>query len=601
MTAPPAEPARQSLLERRSFFIFVLALLLGTTLVAEFRSYARPDTGFLLEAAGRVLDGGRLYVDVVEINPPLIVALNALAVLFARTLGLPEILVYRLGFTAIVLGALWLSARLLRRLLPGHDGLRHVLVLFLAFVLFPLAGPDYGEREHLVLALLVPYLLLTTARNLGHEVTRVEGIVLGLVAGLAFALKPHFLVLWFLVEAFLRGTGRVAPRALLPETLSIAVFLVAYGALIAALTPEYFEVVRLLAGSYSRFLYDPFLHLLVTGPGAVLAIFALLTFAALWRHARHPELWRSIALATVACLIAGAAQQKGLRYHFYPAFALATVMLGLIVFDCTHPVGSRVRLVYRSLAVGVLAAIVAVVCLGQATAAAGWVRDPGRDHFEEMVGLVRARAEGAGVFVMSYHIRSAYPLITYSDVRSASRFPHLWILAAEYLDELKSDRPLRYREEREMSASERYLNRSVLEDLRQRPKLLIVLQHARDLSVNGYRRLDYVAYFSRDPRITQVFQEYQLIAEMGDYMVYEWVPVGARRTGARPTVIPGTHDIVLTKEGGAQLRFGDSSFAVAVLTFLFSLTAVGLSERGRRKPISEDTAMRRLPEGASSE
>jgi hypothetical protein len=204
---------------------------------------------------------------------------------------------------------------------------------------------------------------------------------------------------------------------------------------------------------------------------------------------------------------------------------------------------------------------------------------------------------------MSYHIRSAYPLINYSGVRSASRFPHLWILAAEYLDALKSDRPLRYREEREMRPSERYLNRSVLEDLRQRPKLLIVLRHARDLPVNGYRRLDYVAYFSRDPRITQVFQEYQLIAEMGDYLVYEWAPIGARRAGVPPTVNPGTHDVVLTQEGGAQLRFGDASFPIAVLTFLFSLLAVGMSERGRGRwePTPKDTAIRRLPEGASSE
>ena len=68
----------------------------------------------------------------------------------------------------------------------------------------------------------------------------------------------------------------------------------------------------------------------------------------------------------------------------------------------------------------------------------------------------------AGVFVMSYHIESAYPLINYSGGRSASRFPHLWILAAEYLDALKSQEPLRYRDRSEMTPRERYLNRAVL-------------------------------------------------------------------------------------------------------------------------------------------
>jgi hypothetical protein len=51
---------------------------------AELASVARSDIAFLLYAAGRVLDGARLYLDVVEINPPLIIALNLPAVLLAR-------------------------------------------------------------------------------------------------------------------------------------------------------------------------------------------------------------------------------------------------------------------------------------------------------------------------------------------------------------------------------------------------------------------------------------------------------------------------------------------------------------------------------------
>ena len=52
----------------------------GAGCAAEFATFARSDMAFLLYAAERVLDGARLYVDVVEINPPLIVALNLPAV-----------------------------------------------------------------------------------------------------------------------------------------------------------------------------------------------------------------------------------------------------------------------------------------------------------------------------------------------------------------------------------------------------------------------------------------------------------------------------------------------------------------------------------------
>ncbi len=560
-----------------ALFAPALALLLGSSLAAEWRRFAGPDIACLLDAAARVLDGGRLYVDVVELNPPLIIALNAAAVWCARVLGLSGILVYRLGFTAALLAVLWLSARLLRDALPDEVAQQRGLVLVLAFVLFPLAGPDYGEREHLILALLVPYALLAAARSLGHQVTNARGLSLGVMAGFAFALKPHFLLLWIMVEVFLRTTRRVSARTLLPETLAIAGILIGYLALIAMLTPEYLAVVELLGGSYTRFLYQPFWRLLVTGPGALLALFALLSFVALYRYARHPALWRATALATGACLIAGAAQQKGLRYHFYPAFGFGTLMLGLIALDSAPVVGSRLRLIYRSLAVGVLAAVSAVAGLEQLTAFTGRAKGPERGQFEQLVELVRARAAGEGVFVMSYHIRSAYPLINYGAARSASRLPHLWILASEYLEALKGEQPVQYRSPAEMSPSERYLNRAVLEDLSRRPKLLLVFRHARDLPVNGYRRLDYVAYFSRDPGIGRILQEYQLITRTGDYLVYEWLPPGAPRAGAPPTSAPGTHDISVIRETGAALRLEDSRALVPILALLGGVAAAVLS------------------------
>jgi hypothetical protein len=158
---------------------------------------------------------------------------------------------------------------------------------------------------------------------------------------------------------------------------------------------------------------------------------------------------------------------------------------------------------------------------------------------------VASRAAGAPVYVFSYHIGSAYPLINYSGARSASRFGQLWILAADYLDALHRPEPLAYRAPAEMSASERYLNTAVREDLEtNRPRLLIVYRAARDRPQNGYRRLDYVAYFSRDPRIAQVFAHYQRIARTGDYDVFERVPDGIARTG--PPMVPEvpTQDIL---------------------------------------------------------
>ena len=584
-------------------FVLALALLVGTTVLAEFRSYAQPDIAFLLDAGGRVLDGARLYVDVVEINPPLVIALNVAVVWIARTLGLSEILVYRVGFTAVLLGSLWLTAGLLRGLL-GHDlRLRRVLVVAIALVLFPLAGVDFGEREHLVLALLLPYLLLATGRLAGRAMANAPAAALGLLAGLAIALKPHFILVWFAIEVLLRGSRKVRPRAILPESLAVAGFLVTYVLLILLLTPAYVDLLRLLAIPYAHFLHEPFLQLLVTGPGAVLAVFALLAFAALRPQARHPAVWAVFALATAACLVAGAAQQKGLRYHFYPAFSLATVVLALVSADGVIAVHKPVRAIYRSLVAGVLAATVTVACVRQALRAVGREDDPGRAQFERLVDVVRSRAQGAGVFVMSYHLQSAYPLINYAHARSASRFPHLWLLAAEYLDALKGDRPLQFHEPAEMSPGERYLNRAVLEDLGRRPRLLVVFRNARDLPVNGFRRLDYIAYFGRDAAIGSILREYQLVAQTGDYLVYQWVPASARRVEAAPRPTPGTADAVPVAGGGRGFAVGDPVLLAGVLAFLGGVAAAWRSNRVPREDSSspQGSGQPRLVEGAPGE
>jgi hypothetical protein len=239
--------------------------------------------------------------------------------------------------------------------------------------------------------------------------------------------------------------------------------------------------------------------------------------------------------------------------------------------------------VYRVIAVSLLATAIIVVCVRNAASTVRPVRDSEQEQMERLLPVVRARAVGEGVHVMSYNISSAYPLINYAGAHSASRFPQLWILAAAYMDQLKSSRPLRYRAPGEMSPSERYLNQAVFEDLRdQRPKLLVVLQHARDLPANGFRRLDYVAYFSRDPRIASMLDRYQLVADLGDFVVYERIADGMARSGPSPGVQPGTRDIVPARQaGGVPVRIGDPGFLLALFAFVVSAILASMAEKAR--------------------
>ena len=63
---------------------------------------ANTDVSWLLTVAERVLDGQRLYVDVIETNPPMAVLIYMPGVVIARALGLPaELVTDALVFAAI--------------------------------------------------------------------------------------------------------------------------------------------------------------------------------------------------------------------------------------------------------------------------------------------------------------------------------------------------------------------------------------------------------------------------------------------------------------------------------------------------------------------
>jgi hypothetical protein len=151
------------------------------------------------------------------------------------------------------------------------------------------------------------------------------------------------------------------------------------------------------------------------------------------------------------------------------------------------------------------------------------------------------------------------------------------------MDQLAGPGPLRYRSPDEMSPSERFLNQAVFEDLRdQRPRVLIVLQHARDLPINGFRRLDYVAYFRRDPRIASLLDRYQLVTDLGDYLIYELIPNAQARAESPPTVQPATRDILPAgSAGGAHKR--DPALVLALLTFVISAILVSMAEKRRAR------------------
>ena len=516
-------------MSERAFRIAAAGLVL-LALLPQFLSRTIPDTAWLLHVADRVAGGARLYVDLVDVNPPLVVWLDLPIVLAARWLGVSDLLLYRVAVSALVLGSVMASGRLLRRLLPDEPPARlRVALLAMLFVTLTLSREDFGEREHLMLALVLPYVMLTAIRLRGAAVPSGTVAAVGLAAGLGIALKPYFVALWLALEAclLLRQRRAYRPR---PEALAVVAVGAVYLAAVARWSPEYFDVVRLMAGPYYTFLSNSLPVTGLLGDGAAIPLAALLCWVALRRDAERPDLWAVLAFATFGLYLSAVLQHKGWRYHFYPSMATGLLLLGLMPAHLRRPVRGLAARLYAYAAMGVTALVAgwtAVACIVQ-------IGDPLHRRYDadpdlsRLVPVVRERAGERGILVLSWSMASTFPLVTYSGTRSVSRFNHLWIPAAVYHEGIYAEPPLRYRERSAMGALERYVNDAVVEDFAQgRPGLLLVLRPAPDRRRWGLRRLDFLAYFGRDPRFAALFARYRYSGTIGEYWLFERLPEDA--------------------------------------------------------------------------
>ncbi len=512
-----------------------MLIIAGLGAGAQFSSHVIPDTAWSLYVAERLLAGSRLYVDIIEVNPPLIIWLTLVPAWLSGLLGVSDVFLYRVGVIVLCLGSVGLCARVLRLAVPREDvALRRLVLLLVLFAALPAAREDFGEREHLLLALTCPYVLLAAARARRAPVPGGLGIMVGLLAGLGIALKPYFVTLWLALESWLFFAAKIRGIRKRIEGLVIVLVGVGYLGTVLLMTPEYPAIVGALGSTYFRYLTNGVALTVITGDGTAIGLFALLAYLALRPTSRRRELWTALAVATAGFYVSALIQHKGWRYHFYPSLASGLVLIGVMAWDQAELPGSFVRRIYSvatSTAALLAPAFIAVACLVQ-------MLDPSNKRYESdpdlerLLPVVSARAAGKSVLVLSYNMASSFPLVTYSEAQWASRFPSVWMLLASYQSELFREGPLRYRPPQERVGVERFMADAVIADFEKaKPELLLVLRSGPDRPEFAARRLDYLRYFRMDPRFERLFQQYGYLQDVGQYQIYQ-------RGADRPTPNP---------------------------------------------------------------
>ena len=289
------------------------------------------DEAYFIALVGRLLDGGEIGKDVMDINMPHVWWISAVPVWFARQLGLrPDI-----AATAFTVAMAILSLAGVAHLIAAAGFTRFARNLFLVFaallVLF-VPGYDFGQREHWMVLLTLPYIVACGCRPNKLVLPAAVGAAVGVAACPGFCIKPYFLLVPVALEIWILVRLRRPSLAIRSETIAMVTAGIVCAGLTVTYAWSYLEVdmpTALLAyWSYNSSLQEVFLSAaILLAPASMLVAVAYL---ARQKDVQTSALAQALAVAGAASLVAALIQAKPWSYHFLPAiifFNLSAVAL----------------------------------------------------------------------------------------------------------------------------------------------------------------------------------------------------------------------------------------------------------------------------------
>lgn len=480
----------------------ILTLLGLPWLIAACLPPLNHDSAAVLTWAQRMVGGERLYVDLIDVNPPMIFWLNLPPAALAAGSGLPAPVLLVLWYAALCLGGLVLALPSFLRLLPETERWGVLTAAVGALLILP--AHSFTQREHLLLALAVPYLVHALARAQGGHDRR--AVVTAALFAVAVCLKPHFLALPAAIETYLllRRGGRASLRdPVVPTMVTVGI---AYLAAVYWLTPAYFQtILPMMAELYTGASTD-WGHLLLGDQVPPLVVGSLLLGGLGWKHGPAPRL---LLIFTLAATVAGIAQLKGWDYHFVAARGGLLLLAGWTAGHwLTRP--------------AVALATAFALSLGYASLSAPPFAAQRRftETPEARLGRLMAEAAPQGsVLWFTTSLKPQFSLVQALGQRYIGHYMSLWPLPELYPPEA----PHALNPISRSEGIERQVIDATAADLARKPDLLVVTDGASEPGFGG-QAWDHLAYFGRDARIAEALKAYRPIGKIDGWTLYRRFP-----------------------------------------------------------------------------
>ena len=517
-----------------AFLVCGVLVIFGCVLTPYFTARPGHDQSSYLFEAQRLLSGAELYgPHLTETNPPMIVWFSTIPVALGRWLHGSSAFFLRLMVMGLIFGSVAWCVRILRRgavmTNPVSIGLLACATLAVEFGIGPY---NFGQREHLLIILLLPY-ILAAATGAVSRFSLAERCALGAAAGIAIWLKPQDAVIVVGLELFLAIRDRGVRRAIAPEFLSMVLTSTFVLLLMRVFTPLYSSVtLPLLFDTYWALGTVNTLTLALGFRGYMLLVLVLLLGCFLFRRSlRDPATSAALLICSVGAFYAFAIQHNDWWYHAYPHQALLLLAMAYLLTDFLYPVlgklssDSHLRgrvMIVASVATTVLLCAIAIRPSVVVTAGTHSESDALDDFLAQYKPSTTVYVFSTRVAPLSFAFNRS--------LNWGSRFAHLWMLPGIIQNELgPTGPPAPFKQlsaERTTSLADLLRSESA-EDLRYwRPSVVIVERCSLNHFCLGMAGKDFnmLAWFLQSPEFAAAWSHYQKQTEFDNYDVYRLAP-----------------------------------------------------------------------------
>jgi len=483
--------------------IYVLAWLIQDQL------YLNGDVSQLLHATQRLLAGGTYIQDFFIPNPPMVMYLYIPPVLLTKALGAPVAIVFRSYIFLLCSLSLLFCYALAKNILPKKEMWRYSFISMLALVFLIIPFQLQGQRDCLLLVFVMPYMLAAASRLQGSRFSIAYAICIGVFAGFGFAMKPHFLALLIVVEAYYCLYRKNILAWMRCEVITTIVFLSIYTLTTWIFFQDYFTViVQYLLQNYTVSIMATWTQL-IFNMDILFCVLSILFWLTQYKNNPCQILGTLLSLATIAFIAIRISQRSNFLYHTIPAFSVAILLMELSFITFL----ARTE---KNTLTTILTIIFSIVVSSLPLYTMAYTYDLGRAYkinlLDKFIVFMQTQPRHSSLYALTYTGNFIAPLADYTDATIAERFDYLWMTAA-YVKRFQGQGEGPLRHYFKTNHEKYFFIDMIAEDFRtKKPDLVFVDQRRLNLPIdNKYIYFDFLSYFSENQAFRNEWKAYQYL------------------------------------------------------------------------------------------